>query len=257
MIRFTYLILLSLILVISSCGSRRSKLDSNNLIPENELVPILTDIYLTDGLIGMPRITIKYSPFDSVSTYNHIIEKHGYTKETLDKTMKYYFIKNPKKLIKIYDKVLGILSEMESRVQKEIKRSKVPAGSLWPGFESYSFPDPYGTDSTCFDIPFIKPGLYTLSFSVTLFPDDQSLHPSLTAFTCNPDSIETGKKSYIRPQYYIKDGQEHIYSVTFKVPLKTTMFVRGNLYDFDNHPGDWEKHVVIRDISVIYSLVAI
>ena len=33
--------------------------------------------------------------------------------------MKYYFIKNPKKLIKIYDQVLGILSEMESLVEKE------------------------------------------------------------------------------------------------------------------------------------------
>jgi hypothetical protein len=205
----------------------------------------------------MPRITLKYSPFDSISTYNHIIEKHGYTKEAMDKTLKYYFIKDPKKLIKIYDKVLGILSEMESRVQKEISRSKIPAGSLWPGFESYSFPDPSGSDSTEFEIHLKKPGLYTLSFSVTLYPDDQSLLPGLKAFTCHPDSIETGIRSYIKPQYYIKDGHEHKYSITFKVPLKTTLFVRGSLYEFDNHPDDWEKHLDIRDISVIYSLVAI
>lgn len=257
MIRLALFILFTISLILSSCGSRRSKVDRKNLIPEKELVPILTDIYLTDGLIGMPRITMKYSPFDSISIYNHIIENHGHTRESLEKTLKYYFVKDPKKLIKIYDKVLGILSEMESHVQKEIAKSKVPAGSLWPGFELYSFPDPSGSDSTDFEVTLKKPGMYTLSFSVILFPDDQSLHPGLKAFTCHSDSIETGKKTYIKPQYFIKDGQEHKYSITFTVPIKTSLFLKGCLYDFDNHPDDWEKHMIIRDIFLNYSLVAI
>jgi len=255
MIRFTFLILITL-LIISSCGSRRSKLDRKNLIPEKELVPILTDIYLADGLIGVPRLVNRYSLTDSILTYNSIIEKHGYTRATLDKSLKYYFIKDPKKLIRIYDKVLGNLSEMESRVQKEISNSKVQTESLWPGFDSYYFPDPSGTDSTVFNILLKRPGFYTLNFNVILFPDDQSLNPKLTAFTCHPDSIETGKRNFINPVYYIKDGHEHKYSVNFAVPLKTTLHVRGCLYDFANHPEEWEKHLVIRNISLIYSLVA-
>lgn len=255
MIRFTFLILITLSIIISSCESRRSKIDRKNLIPEKELVSILTDIYLTDGLIGMPRIVMKYSPLDSISTYNHVIEKHGYTKEIMDKSMKYYFIKDPKKLIKIYDKVLGILSEMESRVQKDIQKSKPVPDNLWPGHESYSFPDPSGADSVFFDISLTKSGSYTLTAKVTLFPDDQSLNPRLTAFTCHPDSIETGKRQYIKPICYLKDGHEHKYSVTFSVPLKTTLHVRGCLYDFDNNPADWEKHLVIRNIGVTYSMV--
>ena len=257
MIRFTYLILITLSLIILSCESRRSKINRKNLIPEKELVSILTDIYLTDALIGMPKIVMKYSPLDSISTYNSVIEKHGYTKEIMDKSMKYYFIKDPKKLIKIYDKVLGILSEMESRVQKDIQKSKPVAKNLWPGPESYSFPDPSGADSAFFDISLTKPGYYTLTAKVTLFPDDQSLNPGLTAFTCHPDSIETGKRKYIKPIYYLKDGIEHKYSIIFTVPLKTTLHVRGCLYDFVNHPDDWEKHLVIRNIDVIYSLVKI
>ena len=255
MIRFTFLILITLSIILSSCESRRSKIDRKNLIPEKELVSILTDIYLTDGLIGMPRIVMKYSPLDSISTYNHVIEKHGYTKEIMDKSMKYYFIKDPKKLIKIYDKVLGILSEMESRVQKDIQKSKPVPDNLWPGHESYSFPDPSGADSVFFDIPLTKSGSYTLTAKVTLFPDDQSLNPRLTAFTCHPDSIETGKREYIKPIRYLKDGHEHKYSVTFSVPLKTTLHVRGCLYAFDNNPADWEKHLVIRNIDVTYSMV--
>jgi hypothetical protein len=254
MIRFSFLILITL-LIISSCGSRRSKLDRKNLIPEKELVPILTDIYLADGLIGVPRLLNRYSLTDSISTYNSIIEKHGYTRATLDKSLKYYFIKDPKKLIRIYDKVLGNLSEMESRVQKEISNSKVQTESLWPGFDTYSFPDPSGTDSTVFNMFLKKPGFYALNFTVILYPDDQSLNPGLTAFTCHPDSIETGKRNFINPVYYIKDGHEHKYSVNFTVPLKTTLYVRGCLYDFVNHPEDWEKHLVIRNISLIYALV--
>jgi hypothetical protein len=255
MIRFTFLILITLSLIISSCESRRSKINRKNLIPEKELVSILTDIYLTDGLIGMPRITMKYSPFDSISTYYHVIEKHGYTKEKMDNTMKYYFIKAPKKLIKIYDKVLGILSEMESRVLKDIQKSKPAANNLWPGHESYSFPDPSGADSTIFDISLTKSGSYTLTAKITLFPDDQTLNPRLTAFTCHPDSIDSGKRNYIMPICYLKDGHEHKYSVTFIVPFKTTLHVRGCLYDFDNNPADWEKHLVIRNIDVTYSMV--
>jgi len=257
MIRFTFSILLALLVVFSSCQSRRSKVDRRHLIPEKELVPILTEVYIADGLVGMPRIIMKYAPLDSVSTYIHIIEKHGYTREQMDKTLKYYFIKDPKKLIKIYDRVLGILSEMESRIHKELAKSKPAATGLWTGPDSYSFPDPSGTDSTVFDVSLLKSGVYTLTANVTLFPDDQSVNPELTAFTYHPDSILTGKRNYIEAIRYIKDGHEHKYSVTFTVPLKTTLHMRGCLYDYANNPDNWNKHLIIKNISVTYSLVAI
>jgi len=255
MIRVILIMLFALSLILSSCESRRSRIDRKNLIPENELVSILKDIYITDGLLGIPRIVIKYPLADSVAAYTNIIEKHGYTKEAMDRTLKYYFIKNPKKLIKIYDKVLGILSEMESRIQKEVARSKAKTGNFWPGFDAYLFPDPSGTDSTVFNISFRQPGFYVLNASVTLFPDDQTLNPGLKAFTCHADSIETGKRKYIKPVYYLKDGREHKYSVTFNVPTKTILYATGSLYDFDNNPDEWGKHLIIKNISVNYSLV--
>jgi hypothetical protein len=255
MIRLTYIITIVLSIIFSSCESRRNRLDRSNLIPDNDLVPILTDIYITDGLMGVPRIAMKYPPIDSLSAYTQIIEKHGYTKERLDKTLKYYFIKNPKKLIKIYDKVLGILSEMESRIQKDIAKSKLKTGSLWTGPDSYFYPDPSGNDSASFDIALQKPGFYALNASVTLFPDDQSLNSRLTAYTCHPDSIDTGKRNYVKPLYYLKDGHEHRYSLIVKVPPKSVLRLRGSLYEHDNHPDDWQKHLVIQNISVVFSAV--
>jgi hypothetical protein len=256
MIRHTFLILIAFSMIFASCESRRTRIDHTNLIPERDLVPILTDLYLTDGLMGMPRMVVKYTSLDSASTYNYIIEKHGYTREQVDKTLKYYFIKNPKKLIKIYDKVLGSLSEMESRIQKELGKNKGHPGSVWPGADSYFYPDPSGSDSAHFNIKFTRAGVYTLTAIVTLYPDDQSVNPGMTAFSCSPDSILTGKRTYIRmPFRYIKDGFPHKYTIPFKVPPNKTLYVRGSLNDCDNNPGSWEKHMIIKDISVIYSLV--
>jgi len=257
MIRFTLLILILFLLIAGSCSSRKNKLDRSNLIPEKELVPILTDVHIADGLLTLPKIHYWFSSLDSLSAYYDIIEKHGYSKETMDKTMKYYFIKNPRKLIKIYDQVLGILSEMESLVEKEAVLAEGRIENLWTGKKFYSFPDPSGTDSTRFDITLNRTGIYTLAFSATLFPDDQSVNPRMTAFLCHPDSIETRKRDYIETINYIKDGQPHTYTLIVNVPENITLHFRGWLYDFDNHPDEWEKHVRIENISITYTTAAV
>jgi len=232
-------------------------LDQRNLIPKKELVSILTDIHIADGLLTVPRIRNLYSSLDSTSIYFPIFEKHGYSKETMDKTMRYYFIKNPKELIRIYDQVLGILSMRESLIQKEVVLSESLKGNIWTGNEYYSFPDPSGTDSCNFNLTLGKSGILTLAFSTTLSPDDQSLNPRITTYLCNHDSIETGKKKYIKTFKYIKDGQPHAYSLNFFVPINMTLQLRGTFYDFDNNPGDWEKHVIIENISLSYSSSAV
>ncbi|MCX6326078.1 MAG: DUF4296 domain-containing protein [Bacteroidia bacterium] len=257
MIRFTLLILIMFSLIAGSCSGRKNKLDHSKLIPEKELIPILTDIYITDGLLTIQKVQYMFSSPDSLSTYHHIIKKHGYSKETMDKTMKYYFIKNPKKLIKIYDQVLGILSEMESLVEKEALLAKGHIENHWTGKEFYIFPDLSGTDSARFDITLNKTGVYTLAFSATLFPDDQSVSPRITVFSCHPDSIETGKRDYIKTIYYIKDGRPHTYTLIINDPGNTTLHLRGWFYDFDNRPDEREKHLIIEAISFTYTSVAL
>lgn len=251
MIRLTLLILILFSLITVSCSSRKNKPDHRNLIPENELVSILTEIHLAGGLLTIPKIHTLFSSLDSISSHILIIEKYGYTKETMDKTIKYYFIKKPKELIKIYDQVLGFLSEMESINE----RKKIHAAILWTGREFYSFPDPTADDSTRFDFILSTTGIYTFTFSTILFPDDQSLNPRITVYSCNPDSVETGKRKYIETINYIKDGQPHTYTLILNVPVSTTLHFRGWLFDFDNNPDKWEKHVIIKNISVSYTSV--
>jgi Domain of unknown function (DUF4296) len=254
--RLTVIILIMITLLTVSCSSKKTNLNKINLIPEKELVSLLTDIYLADGFLILPSIKDTYSSLDSITAYIQIIEKHGYTKEIMDKTMKYYFINDPKKLNKIYDQVMGILSEMESRVEKQSLIENARIYNQWPGKEYYSFPDMTDKDSTMFDLTIARPGIYTLAFTATLFPDDQSLKPGPVAYTTSPDSIDTGKRRYMKSFNYLKDGRSHSYSLSIHV-RNISNHVRGWLFYFNNSPYDLKPHIQIENISLIFTSAAI
>jgi hypothetical protein len=252
--RITFLIMAVVSLLISSCSSRKNRLDRKNLIPEKELINLLVDIYIADGLLVLPHIDAWSSKLDSITAYYHIIEKHGFTRENLDKTMKYYFIKDPKTLNKIYDQVLGILSEMESRYEKEFTTEQTRISNLWPGKAFYSIPSVSGKDSTMFDISATMTGAYILSFSATVFPDDQSVNPRAIAYTCSPDSIESVRRNYFKSIEFVKDGMPHYYSMKIFVPSRVPAHIRGWLYYFENQSPSVEKNIYIGDISISYTI---
>jgi hypothetical protein len=251
-LRISFLIIVIASLLISSCSSRKNRLDKKDLIPEKELINLLVDIHIADGLLILPHIDAWSSKLDSITSYYQIIEKHGFTKENLDKTMKYYFIKEPNTLNKIYDQVLGILSEMESRYQKEFTIEQERISNLWPGKDFYSIPSVSGKDSTMFDISASMTGAYILSFSATVFPDDQSINPRAAAYTCSPDSIESARRQYFESIEFIKDGMPHDYSMKIMVPSRVPSHIRGWLYYFVNQSPAVEKNIYIWNISVNY-----
>ena len=257
MTRFAFLILIMISLITASCTGHKKKSDAQNLIPEKELISILEDIHLADGLLSLPRIYSRYSSLDSIEVYYKVIEKHGYTKENFDKTLKYYFVNDPKKLNKIYDQVLGILSEMESHIENETYAEKMRESNLWPGNDFYSLPVSSGNDSTIFDKTLAQPGIYTLTFTVTLFPDDQSVNPRATAYSCSPDSMLTGKRNYEKTLDFIRDGRPHTYKLVFKLRESKVHHIRGWLFDFGNKPFGLEKHVKIENISLIFNPFAV
>lgn len=252
MTRLTLLLLIMISLIAGSCSGNKNNQAGKNLIPEKDLISILSDVYIADGLLSLPNIRTRYASYDSVTTYIHVIESHGYTKTSMDKTMEYYFIKNPQKLIEIYDKVLADLSQKESLIEKEVLLTSTHRENQWPGKEFYFFSGTSFDNYACFNTKLWKKGTYTLRFSATVFPDDQSMHPGLDGFVCNPDSIITGKRSYIESIDYIKDGRQHSYSISIKVPEKTTLYFSGSLYNFENNPEYCEIHAEFQNISLSY-----
>ncbi|MCX6300798.1 MAG: DUF4296 domain-containing protein [Bacteroidia bacterium] len=248
-----FIISILILMVAGSCFHGQEKTKYKELIPEKDFISILYDLNLTNGLFALPDMRTQYMIKDTSQLYVDIIEGYGYTTGAMDTTIQYYYIKKPKKLIKIYDEMLGRFSEMEMRTEKEYRASPEYVADQWKGEPSYLLPDPGGVEKPGFELTMITAGDYALKFSVTIYPDDQSDDPCFTAWICNIDSAETGVRTYLLPIWYIKDGRPHSYTIAGFHPGKTGIVFKGFLYDSGSNPDSGEKNAMIEDISFYYS----
>ena len=106
------IILTLLFLFLYSCTQPEQKFQKSELIPAKDLVPVLTDLHLADGLLSMSEIRNYYKDMDSLGQYSNILESYGYSLEQLNNTIEYYS-SDPEALSEIYEKVITQLSEME------------------------------------------------------------------------------------------------------------------------------------------------
>lgn len=231
-----------------SCFKRQNETGKNS-IPRDKLTDIITDLYITDGLVAIPEVNHWYKKKDSISAYREVIEGHGYSKDEFDATLRFYFIKKPKQLMKIYEQALARLSEMETLYDQEVTKFHSKISNYWTGREFYSIPG-QGSDSTAFDIKTIFWNVYYLSFSATFFPDDQSVNNAPVIYSCHPDSTETGKRHYVTTMNYIKDGVPHKYTYQINDPDKSHTRIMGDLSGEGNNPS-LLRDFIIDDISLI------
>jgi hypothetical protein len=246
--RYIIAVFVAFLIMAGACTGRKNKAEHKNIIPEKDLISILTDVYLADGLLSLSPINYKYSLGDTLSSYVDIIVGYGYTKSQMDRTMRYYFIKKPKKLIKIYDKVLGGLSETESIVDKEYSKVMGEGQNLWPGKSSYSYPDPAGGDSTWIDFPVSYAVAYRLKFTLTIYPDDQSVNPHLDLFFSHSDTAGNEKRIKISTLPYIKDGKPHAYNILSIHKLPPPISLKGWFINLEETAPYREKHFRIENI---------
>ncbi|HLN55723.1 MAG TPA: DUF4296 domain-containing protein [Bacteroidales bacterium] len=234
-----------------SCWQRKNEADRKNAIPEDKMIDIITELYLTDGLLIMPVVHHWYEMKDSISAYRDVISKHGYSKEDFDRTLRFYFIKRPKQLMKMYEQALARLSEMESRYDQMAQQMQAKISNYWKGRPFYSAPGPEGSDSTAFDIKLDFSNIYYLSFTATVLPEDETVNSRPVIYTCHADSALTGTRYYVRTIDFIKDGQPHRYVYQIKDSLKTRLRLMGNLFAAGNDPS-LKKYFSIQDISLTY-----
>lgn len=250
MTRYVLPALLAFLIVAGSCGNRKNKAEHKDIIPEKDLISILTDVHIADGLLTVPNINYRFSQGDTLSSYIDIIEKHGYTKPQMDRTMRYYFIKKPKKLLKIYDKVLGGLSEIESIADKEYAKYVGEGQNLWPGKPFYSYPDPSGEDSTWFDFPVRNFPAYRLKLTITMYPDDQSENPHLGLYFSHTDTTGTETRTGISSMQYLKDGLPHTYNMIIRLKLPPPVRLKGWFINQEEMAPSKEKHFRVEGISL-------
>jgi hypothetical protein len=245
---YIYLSIFIIIASFDACSGRKSKAEHKDIIPEEDLINILSDIYITEGLLSIPRISNDFSKPDSLIPYINVIEKNGYTKDLMDRTMRYYFIKRPKKLIKIYDQVLGRLSEMESRLVRSSPALADSGGNLWRGKSLYSSSDTLNHDTLWFELPAGYSRFYTLKFTITLYPDDQTINPRTGVFIQTVDTAKSKKRVYFPAIAFIKDGQPHSYNGTITVNEPLPLSVKGWFINLENQAPSTERHFIIENI---------
>jgi hypothetical protein len=250
------ILLVTLIILISaaSCLKRPEKKEFKRLIPEKDFVSILNDLYLTNGLLGIPGVRNRYmNPRDTSGIYVEIIEGYGYRKGQMDTTIQYYYIRKPKRLIKIYDQMLGKFTELNLRLEQKYITMPVIVDDQWKGSPSYFLPDRGEKEKPGFEITLTSPGTYTLQFSLTIYPDDQTHDPYFTAWLCNADSLESGKRNYLPCFSYIKDGTPHVYTIIGTHTGNTNVVLKGWLYDFASNPDNGGPNALLDDITFYYS----
>jgi hypothetical protein len=125
--------------------------------------------------------------------------------------------------------------------------------NLFSGKEFYADPSSE-SDSARFEQELNLPGYYSLSFSATLFPDDQSFMPRAVIYSFSPDSLAKGLPRVFQSPVFLKDGQRHNYVITIKVAGEN--LPRQVIGWF--HTGEYlqtgrEYHFLIEDISLSHS----
>jgi hypothetical protein len=253
---YRYIFIL-IILFLASCIGVIDKPDKKNIIRKKDFVPIFTEIQLANGLVSDPAVQDWIPIIDSLTTYYYIAEKYGYTKEAVDKTLRYYFLKNPKRLISIYEKMLVKLSEMEDTFDKQLKIEAEIKANVWPNEKNYYYPLSDG--STDFEITIPSNEIYLLKFTATLFPDDQSVNAKASMFTVRADSVLTGNRTFFEAPKYIKDGRPHNYEIEIANNQNRNVILKGSLYDITNNINnkEWQRHISIENIvlkRLVYNL---
>ena len=253
--RYLLFVLFTFLVVAGSCTGRKSKAGHKDIVPEKDLISILREVHIADGLLSIPEIRYKFTKGDTLESYIDIFEKHGYTKPQMDRTMRYYFVRKPKKLIKIYDKVLGQLSEMEARVDKELQSFGARQMNMWPGKEFYSFPDPSCNDMAGIDIPTNFYGTLYLKFTLTIYPDDQSAHPVMGLYFSKTDSAGNEERKHFPTISFIKDGHPHNYKISMVQDFTGPVRLKGWFIDQENASPFREFHHRVENIILTLNLI--
>lgn len=96
------------------------------VIPPKDMVPLLVDMHIADGLLGETKYRAKIAQLDTTNLYDAILERHGYTRQDLD-TSFYYYATDIDRFDAIYNDVLERLNERETMLRQDrMKRDSLP-----------------------------------------------------------------------------------------------------------------------------------
>ena len=105
------LLLLSLALVTLVGCSKKTEISGKEFVPRDELVDMLVDLHLVDGITNDRKFYRIYEDVDSVDLLGPILEKYQVSQHMFDTTM-YEYSRYPEIFDQVYNDVLTKLNIM-------------------------------------------------------------------------------------------------------------------------------------------------
>ena len=105
------LLLLSLTLIFLVGCSKKTEISGKEFVPRENLVDMLVDLHLVDGITNDRKFYRAYEDVDSVDLLRPILEKYQVSQQMFDTTM-YEYSRYPEILDQVYNDVLTKLNIM-------------------------------------------------------------------------------------------------------------------------------------------------
>ncbi|HPI45311.1 MAG TPA: DUF4296 domain-containing protein [Tenuifilaceae bacterium] len=229
----------------------------NPIIPQRDMVLILKQIYITDGVVSISESNLGYK--DSIAYYEPILKKYGYTTAEFDSSIKYYS-QRTEELDEIFDKVILQLSKQQEEIAKDSSIIGAPIDSviksennLWPHKTKWDMTiDHTNNPSLSFSIPVIGKGIYTVSFDAQIFPQDKSEETRTYLYFYYDDKSQTGNRSNVISEYYVKDSTSRSFKYKLEFTDSLVTHLNGALYEHGGERKNLIRRAIFDNISITY-----
>lgn len=220
------------------------------IIPENDMVTIVTQIFLSDALTLTAPVDASLFNRDSIEYYAHIYLQLGYSAAQFDSSVVYY-TKNPVAFDRIIDKAISELSRMETEMNTRLNAINKPdsLSNIYDGKQKWLLPADGKTDSIGFRIPINSPGKYILSASLRVLPNDESIEPGVVfGFVVNNKNTYASKK--VEPLK--KDGIVRTIRIENSIADSSVTHLAGAILAHQPRKGDWSKSAEVFSICITF-----
>ncbi len=250
LLRIVVLVLLAGMVV--ACGGKKEP--EGQVIPPDELVPVLEDLYVADGYFSLRYLREQVAGTDSMSNYRDILKKYGYTLRDMEKTIDYYTKEDHLEELKgVYDVVTKDLRDLLEKTFEEEHTAGMQgkqAEDLWVGPREYHLPREGQRDKIAVDIPLRGPGVYSLSLKIKISHNDGSKRPYIHLWFWKDDGTKEGKRIAWDMRRVPKDGRWHRFILAKKLTDGSMTHLKGYLVDDENRDTTYVKRVDIKEVRL-------
>jgi len=237
---------LCVLLLFASCRDSTRKY----VLSERKFTAFLVDLHLAEAVGSQSKRTIDLEyEVDSASLYGSVFQKYNVTQAMFDSTL-YFYSQRPEKFQKIYNTVATRLNLMEQELIREEKEQELTKSEiLWQSDSVYVFTK--GGDKVDISVRLRGPGIYSVSATVKILPDDASLDPRMSIYFWRKDTTEEGEQMrFLDVRYTLRNGVEKSYRAVRRIDSTNYSFLRGYIANYSNDDSVFRRNMVIRDIVV-------